>query len=222
LARCAAEFEKFRDVGDNAICMAPTKVRSVILGYALLLGIAGCAPATDEGVVATASSASSITALAPMMTPSRDASSDRPLATDGAASSTIEDGGQLAPAGSIDLRELPPSDSAAADLVELPVPGVPDPLAKAVQLAREDLSARLHSLRLQPEDIEKAELVRAESMVWNDRSLGCPRPNTGYLAEETAGFKIVLSAGGESYTYHTDLGQNVVLCLDGEPAPLLE
>lgn len=204
--------------------MVPKIVRSVILGCALLLGITGCAPAIDEGVAVTANSVSSVKALTSMLTPSPDAPGDSPPTTDEADSPAIEDGGQLAPAGSIDLRELPPpSDSAvAADLVELPAPGVPDPLALAVQLAREELGARLHSLNLQPEDIEEVELVATEAIVWSDRSLGCPKPNTGYLAEETAGFKIVLSAGGESYTYHTDLGQNVVLCLDGEPAPLLD
>ena len=218
-------FEKLGNVSDNAAYMTPDIVRCLILGSALLLGLAACTPATGTGAAATATSGSARDALAPMATPaSPDTSAGRPSTTAGANSAGIEDGGQAAPAGSIDLRELPPSSdsAAAADVVEMPAPGAPDPLARAVQLAREDLGARLHSLRLQPENIEEIALVGVEQIVWGDRSLGCPKPNTDYLAEEVPGFKLVLKAGAESYTYHTDMGQNVVLCQDGKPAPPLE
>ena len=204
--------------------MAPKTMRCLILGFAVLLGIAGCVPATDEGPAAATTGAGTATVLAPMATLSPDASVELLPATAGAAAPTIEDGGQVAPDGSIDLRELPPPpDSAAADgLIELPAPGVPDPLAQAVQLARQDLGVRLLGLALRTEDAEEMVLVSFEETVWSDRSLGCPKPDTEYVDEETPGFKILLAVGDERYTYHTDLGRNVVLCLEGEPAPPLE
>jgi hypothetical protein len=203
------------------------KISLMLVACALSLGTAACAAATDETVVATATVSGIVTTLAPLAPGGPDASGETPALTAGASSSAIEDGGQIAPGGSIDLRELtPPSDSPGdGDFVELPAPGAPDPLARSVQLAREDLSLRLSprlSPRLQTGEIEETALVNAEEVVWSDRSLGCPRPNTGYIAEETPGFKITLAAGGESFTYHTDLGQNVILCLDGEPAPFWE
>jgi hypothetical protein len=214
------ELEKIGDVSDNAAIMVRKIARGLILGSALSVGMAACAPATGENAAVTATIGSDMTALAPLATASPDGSGEVPPATSGDDSPIIEDSGQVAPAGSIDLRELTAdSDSAGAagDFVELPAPGAPDPLAKAIQLAREDLSVRLRT-----NDLEETVFVEAEAAIWSDRSLGCPRPNTGYLAEETPGFKIILSARGEHFTYHSDLGQNVVLCLNGEPAPLLE
>jgi hypothetical protein len=63
-------------------------------------------------------------------------------------------------------------------------------------------------------------LLSAEAVTWPDASLGCPRPNTGYIQVETPGFHITLLANGGRYTYHTDLADNYLLCLDGEPGNL--
>ncbi len=60
-------------------------------------------------------------------------------------------------------------------------------------------------------------LLSAEAVVWPDASLGCPRPNTGYIQVETPGYRIVLLANGGDYTYHTDARDNFVLCMNGEP-----
>jgi hypothetical protein len=39
-----------------------------------------------------------------------------------------------------------------------------------------------------------------------------------YAAVITPGFEITLEAQDQSYIYHTDTGDTVVLCIDGRPA----
>jgi hypothetical protein len=39
-----------------------------------------------------------------------------------------------------------------------------------------------------------------------------------YAAVITPGYQITLEAEGQSYIYHTDMVETVVLCVDGRPA----
>jgi hypothetical protein len=117
------------------------------------------------------------------------------------------------PSGSVDLGQLtpePPTED--GELIIQPAPGVPDPEVMMVQLAGEDLAERLNI------DISEVTLVEVIAQEWPDSSLGCPDPNFMYLTVITPGFQILLEAQGQSYTYHTDMVQNVVLCVDGRPA----
>jgi hypothetical protein len=79
-----------------------------------------------------------------------------------------------------------------------------------VRLAREDLAGRLG---LAAGDIR---LVSVEAVEWSDTSLGCPQPGMMYAQVITPGFRVMFQAQGRTYEYHTDTGQLVVLCEDGE------
>jgi len=88
-----------------------------------------------------------------------------------------------------------------------------DPEAReAVARVRTDLAKRLSVAADQIED------VSAESVLWRDSGLGCPKPGMMYLQVITAGHRIVLRSGGTDYEYHTAQGTgHFVLCQDGVP-----
>lgn len=67
--------------------------------------------------------------------------------------------------------------------------------------ARRDLAARL--------GVEEQHVVvsGATQTVWDDLSLGCPKPGMTYTPERVSGYIIRLRHGGREYTYHTDLEQ---------------
>lgn len=77
---------------------------------------------------------------------------------------------------------------------------------EAVRLAQEDLAGRLG---MASADVQ---LVSVEAVEWSDTSLGCPQPGMMYAQVITPGYRVVLEAGGQTYTYHTDEGRFVVSC----------
>lgn len=96
-------------------------------------------------------------------------------------------------------------------------PGSPTPEAineLSLFNARVDLAQRLE---IAPEQIS---IVDYETVEWPDSSLGCGLPGGLYLTVITPGFRTTFSALGDTYTYHTDLQGNVVLCSE-EGLPLL-
>lgn len=115
------------------------------------------------------------------------------------------------PAGSVDLGELTPEAGGDGDLIEQPAPGVPDPEVKMVQLASEHLAEYLDI------DISEVTLVEAVFREWPDAGLGCPDPEFVYAAVITPGYEITLEAEDENYSYHTDVVEAVVLCVNGLP-----
>ncbi|MFN2228100.1 MAG: hypothetical protein ACK2UY_17385 [Anaerolineae bacterium] len=48
---------------------------------------------------------------------------------------------------------------------------------------------------------DQIEVVRAESVVWADGSLGCPEPGVSYLQVQTHGYRVVLAHGGQTFDY---------------------
>jgi len=105
-------------------------------------------------------------------------------------------------------------DPQAEDEPEIADTGTPEEAVIA------DLSKRLKISE------DKIEVVSVEAVEWPDGSIGCPLPGFQYTQAVVPGYRIVLQAGGETYTYHTDDVQDrAVLCgEDGMPAlpPLLE
>jgi hypothetical protein len=75
-----------------------------------------------------------------------------------------------------------------------------------VKQAVEDLAGRL---ALSPDQIT---LVSAEAVVWPDAGLGCPQPGMAYIQIMQDGMKIILSAGGQEYHYHSGEGRPPFLC----------
>lgn len=79
-------------------------------------------------------------------------------------------------------------------------------IAEMTALAEEDLAQRLG---ISPDQIEVSE-VRA--VTWPDASLGCPEPDMMYAQVIQEGLLIRLSAGGETYAYHSGGNRPPFLC----------
>ncbi len=83
---------------------------------------------------------------------------------------------------------------------------VPSGAEEPVRLAVQDLS-RLTGV---PED--QIQVQRIEELEWPDASLGCPAPGKMYAQIITSGYRILLTAQGKTYEYHSDRARTVVLC----------
>ena len=115
----------------------------------------------------------------------------------------------------VDLNKITPepADPNAAP-VEMPAPGVPGPGSDLMKAIVNDLAQRRG---VAAEDLDYS-VVSAERRDWPDSALGCPAPGMMYMQVITPGYLVEVEAGGESYSYHTDLAEGVVLCVDGQPA----
>jgi hypothetical protein len=58
--------------------------------------------------------------------------------------------------------------------------------------------------------------VSFEMVTWPDGSLGCPEPDMMYTQALVEGYRIVLEADGERYTYHGALGEDPFHCATPE------
>ena len=81
----------------------------------------------------------------------------------------------------------------------------PDSSGAPVDLARQDLAGRLGLAA------DQIQVLRTEAVEWPDTSLGCAQPGMMYAQVLTPGYRIVLQARGQTYTYHAG-GDNLVLC----------
>ena len=88
--------------------------------------------------------------------------------------------------------------------------GINNPLVKQ---AMQDLTERL---AVGPDAIT---LISAESVVWPDGSLGCPRPDMGYKQVQQDGMRIVFKAQGRVYEYHSGGSRPPFLCESPAPFP---
>lgn len=77
----------------------------------------------------------------------------------------------------------------------------------------EDLVARAKAHLANRLGIDQAAitLIRLEQVDWPDTSLGNPQPGMVYAQVVTPGYRLLFQAEGQTYEYHTDLGQRVEL-----------
>ncbi len=103
-----------------------------------------------------------------------------------------------------------PADLAGGASAERHVGDTPAPLDDAGR-AMADLAraALARELQIAESDVQ---IVAAEPVEWNDSSLGCPSPGQAALQVITPGYRLVLSAQGRTYEYHTDQGKRLVRC----------
>lgn len=93
---------------------------------------------------------------------------------------------------------------------------VPDSLLATV---KEDLAGKLGI------GADAIDVVRGESIVWNDGSMGCPRPDTMYTQALVPGYWIILAHGGKEYDYRASERGSFFLCelpMTLEPSDELE
>jgi len=96
----------------------------------------------------------------------------------------------------------------------LPTPadaGLQNLIEKAkTDLALDDLAQRLGI------SVEEINLVSVTKTTWPDASLGCPKFGVLYIQVITDGYLILLDANGTTYEYHTETGEQVILCENAE------
>jgi len=68
-------------------------------------------------------------------------------------------------------------------------------------------------------DREQLVIVRAESVVWNDGSLGCPEPGMMYTQAQVNGYWIVIEAAGQKYDFRVGRRGSFRLCPAGRGHP---
>ena len=64
-------------------------------------------------------------------------------------------------------------------------------------------------------------IVRAEAVVWNDGSLGCPEPGMEYTQALINGYWVVIKAAAQTYDFRVDRGGSFRLCPEGRGHPPL-
>jgi hypothetical protein len=84
---------------------------------------------------------------------------------------------------------------------------IPNPAAQELILqAQKQLAQKLGI------DIEDIFLFSVEAVEWPDASLGCPQTSLSYAQVVTPGYRILLEANGQVYTFHTDKTDQMILC----------
>ena len=106
--------------------------------------------------------------------------------------------GFVAPAS---LTEEPQKDS-----TQMTQPTSSSGLESLIEKAKEDLAQRLSIA------ITQINLVETKEVVWPDASLGCPKRGVLYIQVLTDGYLILFEVNGTTYEYHTDTGEQVILC----------
>lgn len=87
-----------------------------------------------------------------------------------------------------------------------------DPSIEAITLqAKKDLNQKTGI------ELEKIIVLEVEAVEWPDGSLGCGTPGIDYLQVVTPGFHILLEAGGQVYSYHSNTTGQIILCNEQPP-----
>ena len=60
--------------------------------------------------------------------------------------------------------------------------------------------------------VEAIEVVSDTAVIWNDGSLGCPRPDQVYTQATVPGYRVILEYGGIKYDYRAGEGGYFFLC----------
>ena len=62
-------------------------------------------------------------------------------------------------------------------------------------------------------------IVRAEAVVWNDGSLGCPEPGMEYAQALINGYWVLIKAAGQTFDFRVGGGGSFRLCPQGRGRP---
>jgi hypothetical protein len=120
--------------------------------------------------------------------------------------STLPTSPLLSPAPTPPLSQLSPMPTPESVPLKSPASSWAAQADAAVHAAINDLTAKR---QLAPESVQ---VVSVEATDWPDTSLGCPQPGVFYAQIIVQGYKIVLSSGGQSVEYHSDMKGRVVTC----------
>jgi hypothetical protein len=102
------------------------------------------------------------------------------------------------------VTAVPPTPEPTTDVI-------PQDAGDVLSLARDDMARRLDVNQ------EKIDVVSVEAVQWANTCLGCPEPGEVCGESVSSGFRIILRAAGERYTYHTLRDGMAILCEGGRP-----
>ncbi len=106
------------------------------------------------------------------------------------------------------LTEMPlePATVSAQEVNVTPTTKIDPGLQALIDTAAADLANRLSI------DHSAVEVVSAQTVVWPDRSLGCPQPGMVYPQVLAEGYRIELRVKNQNYSYHGGEGRGPFLC----------
>jgi hypothetical protein len=87
---------------------------------------------------------------------------------------------------------------------EAPITG--EAPAELLEKITADLTGRLGA------GSQEIRVVQAEAVVWNDGSLGCPKPGQAYTQAQVEGYHIILEIAGREYDYRASQQGFFFLC----------
>jgi hypothetical protein len=100
----------------------------------------------------------------------------------------------------------PATPTAAATASTAPAVSIPAQANAAVEQARQAAATKAGVA------LASVTVTSVTAVNWPTSALGCPQPGIMYSQLVTPGYKIVVSANGQSFEYHSDRGSNVVTC----------
>jgi hypothetical protein len=179
-----------------------------MLRYITLLTIVlaltvGCTATVAPEATPTATTASQTPAPTPTSAPDGQPTVDTETDLETLTPQPVETRpGRPTPAGTLQhLETVTPRDEGTPVVGETPLDLLEAIIADLVQRTGVD-----------PQAIE---VVRAEEVVWNDGSLGCPEPGVFYTQALVSGYRVVLQVGDETYDYRATESGAFRLCESG-------
>ena len=122
----------------------------------------------------------------------------------------------------LDVLEAQPTGrepTATRSVIPAPIPTGENPVVKG-EVPQAILESILkEAAALAKVDRREIKIVRAESVVWSDGSLGCPEPGMMYTQMLVNGYWVVIEAAGKTYDYRVGSGGSFRLCPPGQGQP---
>ena len=116
-----------------------------------------------------------------------------------------------------DILELRPSQTLPAGLERVKTPDTSPVVGEVPTEILEEIIADLVQRTGAARGV--IQVVRAEAVVWNDGSLGCPQPGMAYIQILINGYWVMLDIEGTAYDYRVSGTEHFTLCEGGGNLP---
>lgn len=197
-------------------------IERLLIAALILSACAGSGDAADGATDApeTNDSATETTTVVDTGTAAADGASDTTIAVDDESSTTLAAIEELEDDGV--KQQSAQSTSTTRPEQEPPGETVPDETSpSSTGEVPADVMASVYAAAEAHSGIDRSSMtvVRAESVVWSDGSLGCPEPGMTYTMATVDGYWVELSAGGTTLDYRVGVTGAVKLCESGGASP---
>jgi hypothetical protein len=113
------------------------------------------------------------------------------------------------PAENASPSQVPAARTAPATPDHAQLAGGQAGLQQAIVAARQDLAGRRGI------DVDSIQVLEADSVNWRSGAIGCPQSGVYYTQALVPGYRLLLQAGFEVFTYHSRRGGDPFLCPPG-------